>query len=447
MIIEGNAPIAPAAVLEHLRHLLADKRLDLSARNKRFLRYVIEETLEGRQNRIKAYSIATEVFDRPATFDPQTDPVVRIEAGRIRRALERYYAVCEPNARLRISIPKGSYVPAFERVDGDGNSDDEPPYPQDPADRVGRLLPVRWRGLACLTFAVLAIVAASFWAGASVADRWAGQDVAAAPSVTVLPFEDATAPESRSPRSTTMTVEVVRALTAFDAITVSFPAITDAAAAQPDDTAYATDYVLKGVLVSTTAGEGLTAFLIRSDDWRTVWSSSIPLSPDVAVAEHIATTLASPFGVLYSEALKALSDTPGQVTVEPFTCIAQFNEYYLMRDQAAHAAVLDCLERAVEQVPSYAEAWAALSLTLANAYRWPDMRPPRGDVALSRAMEAAEKAVRLSPTSVRALHALAVCRRLGAETKMAISADILHPALPTDDPLLAAEFGTERQAP
>jgi adenylate cyclase len=59
-------------------------------RTRNFLRYVTEETLAGRAERIKAYSIAMEVFGRDQTFDAQNDPVVRIEAGGLRRALERY---------------------------------------------------------------------------------------------------------------------------------------------------------------------------------------------------------------------------------------------------------------------------------------------------------------------------------------------------------------------
>ena len=70
----------PTLVLEQLRRLLDSKEFDASERNRRFLRYVVEETLAGRSERIKAYNIATTVFDRDEGFDPQSDPIVRIEA-------------------------------------------------------------------------------------------------------------------------------------------------------------------------------------------------------------------------------------------------------------------------------------------------------------------------------------------------------------------------------
>jgi hypothetical protein len=86
-------------------------------RNRKFLSYVVEEVLAGRADRIKAYSIAIEVFGRDASFDPQSDPVVRIEAGHVRRELERYYLTGGQRDPLLISIPTGGYVPTFTNRD------------------------------------------------------------------------------------------------------------------------------------------------------------------------------------------------------------------------------------------------------------------------------------------------------------------------------------------
>ena len=71
-------------------------------------------TLAGRANRIKGFSIGVAVFGRDAeTFDPQTDPVVRLEAGRLRRDLERYYLTAGQDDPIVVTVPKGGYVPAF----------------------------------------------------------------------------------------------------------------------------------------------------------------------------------------------------------------------------------------------------------------------------------------------------------------------------------------------
>ena len=85
-----------------------------SRRRQRFLEYVVNETLAGRGDRLKGYNIAVEVFDRPETFDPNVDPIVRIEAGRLRDKLREYYDADGQNDPVRIDLPKGSYAPHIE---------------------------------------------------------------------------------------------------------------------------------------------------------------------------------------------------------------------------------------------------------------------------------------------------------------------------------------------
>ena len=80
-----------------------------------FLRYVVEATLRGSQDRIKGYTIAVEAFGRGDDFNPQDDPIVRVEAMRLRRALQRYYANGGRDDSVRIVLPLGSYVPEFQR--------------------------------------------------------------------------------------------------------------------------------------------------------------------------------------------------------------------------------------------------------------------------------------------------------------------------------------------
>ncbi|MEJ0075480.1 MAG: hypothetical protein WDO17_08540 [Alphaproteobacteria bacterium] len=81
-----------------------------------FLRYVVEATLRGGQDRIKGYTIAVEALGRGDDFDPQNDPIVRVEAMRLRRALQRYYANGGRDDAVQIVLPLGSYVPAFRRA-------------------------------------------------------------------------------------------------------------------------------------------------------------------------------------------------------------------------------------------------------------------------------------------------------------------------------------------
>jgi len=85
-----------------------------SLRLKCFLSFVVEMTLAGKCGRIKAYTIAVEALGRGADFDPQNDPIVRVEAGRLRQALSRYYAEEGRGDRIIIDLPRGSYVPTFQ---------------------------------------------------------------------------------------------------------------------------------------------------------------------------------------------------------------------------------------------------------------------------------------------------------------------------------------------
>ncbi|TJX07263.1 MAG: hypothetical protein E5X43_01680, partial [Mesorhizobium sp.] len=105
--------LAPEDCRAQLARILNSADFDATGRERRFLSHVVEETLAGRGDRIKAYSIAVEVFGRDMSFDPQTDPIVRIEAGHLRRGLERYYLTAGHDDPILITIPKGGYVPTF----------------------------------------------------------------------------------------------------------------------------------------------------------------------------------------------------------------------------------------------------------------------------------------------------------------------------------------------
>jgi hypothetical protein len=72
------------AIREQLVRILNSGPFHQSQRRQRFLEYLVNETLAGRGERLKGYNVALEVFDRPETFDPTVDPLVRIEAARLR---------------------------------------------------------------------------------------------------------------------------------------------------------------------------------------------------------------------------------------------------------------------------------------------------------------------------------------------------------------------------
>jgi TolB-like protein len=107
------------AIRQQLDRILHSGPFLQSRRRQRFLEYLVNETLAGRSERLKGYTIALEVFDRPETFDPTVYPLVRIEAARLREKLREYYDTDGQGDPIQIDLPKGSYTPHIEfRTEG-----------------------------------------------------------------------------------------------------------------------------------------------------------------------------------------------------------------------------------------------------------------------------------------------------------------------------------------
>jgi len=100
-------------VLGGLERILANGDFDASPRSRAFIRFIVEETLAGRQEGLTQAAIATRVFGRREDFDPTVDPIVRIQAGRLRRSLERYYLLTGAGDPVRIELPRGMYIPVL----------------------------------------------------------------------------------------------------------------------------------------------------------------------------------------------------------------------------------------------------------------------------------------------------------------------------------------------
>ncbi|EJZ20240.1 hypothetical protein RCCGEPOP_16143, partial [Rhizobium sp. Pop5] len=101
-------------VQQQLERILSSPEFRLPERARRFLEFVVTETLAGRRDYLKAFTIAQAVFGRDANFDAQQDPCVRIEAGRLRRELEHYYLTAGGADRIVITVPRGGYAPVFD---------------------------------------------------------------------------------------------------------------------------------------------------------------------------------------------------------------------------------------------------------------------------------------------------------------------------------------------
>ena len=175
--IEGAANLYTeeqiAEILSQLERLVENSHFSHSKRFPSFLRFIIQEELEGRGDQLKERTLGIEVFGRDAGYDTTADPIVRVTAAEIRKRIAQYYQEPGHTDELRISLPPGSYLPHFvwprsEAVETPGAAAHEPavepdasPLPDQweatPADRLGRGRFIRnaW-GVAALLILVLA---------------------------------------------------------------------------------------------------------------------------------------------------------------------------------------------------------------------------------------------------------------------------------------------------
>ena len=138
-----SAPPGPEnaiAVLEELDRILASPFFKNCPRSRQFLEYVVRHKLEGRAEKLKERTIGTEVFQRASAYATGEDPVVRVQAGEVRRRLEHYYQALPSRPAVRIELQPGSYAPniSWTSADSDSASGDHAPSP----DQVRRI-PIR----------------------------------------------------------------------------------------------------------------------------------------------------------------------------------------------------------------------------------------------------------------------------------------------------------------
>ena len=108
-----SSATAPDEIRRQLDKLLASPWFARSGRMCRFLRFGVERALAGTGNEIKEYLVGVEVYDRASSYDPRVDPIVRVEARRLRAKLDSYYASAGKNDAVLIKFPKGAYAATF----------------------------------------------------------------------------------------------------------------------------------------------------------------------------------------------------------------------------------------------------------------------------------------------------------------------------------------------
>lgn len=455
----------PAPVREQLERILGSSEFLGSDRVRRFLRYVVEETLAGRANRIKAFSVAIAAFDRDESFDPQADPIVRIEAGRLRRSLERYYLTAGAGDPVRIQIPKGGYVPTFTWQGSQGSGD---PAGVLPGEVPAAAVPASARGAAprrsALSRPLVSIVAVPVVLLVAVAALWttvvSDEPVPVLetrpnlpqPSVAVLSFSLSGGENPVASLSSGMTAELVRELSRYSSIFVLGPQSLRRFGASPDVTVVGEQsgagFVLSGnihhlgqkIRVDVQLSDASTGAVAWAEAYERDFAVEGVFDLQTEIAQDVVRQIGQPQGAIARFDWKRTRGTAPE-TWDAYDCVVQADDLHRrVLPPALAPEIRACLHLAVAREPAYADAWVMLALIEIDALRFtPGALIPQGsgDTALA----AAQRAVELAPDSGRAHLALMMGLFFRGEVEQALAEGELAARLSPRDPDILGEVG------
>jgi adenylate cyclase len=359
-----------------LTRILASESFAHAGRASDFLRFVVEQTLAGAGPRLKGYSIGVEVFGRPSDFDPRTDPLVRVEAGRLRRRLAQYYSSEGADDPIRIRLPRGNYVVTCEhsRPPGDAEPGSAAPVAKRPTTSVPWRLSVA--ALALLLVGAVGVIASQQGA---LSETSGPLEVVREPERTdwarlvVVPFENLTADPELGDVAAVMTEEVMLALDPLDLYVVAGQAREPGRSGVHALTDAPRSYVLTGSVRGTAGAPRITARLIEADSGRQLWTWSYAeaqatsqlLSLQELVARDVA-ALAGPYGPIFEAELTRARAR--RYEPELRDCLVVYYDYRRRIDAAAHTEALRCFEQVSARRPRVAQVWAGQALLHLDSY-------------------------------------------------------------------------------
>jgi TolB-like protein/Tfp pilus assembly protein PilF len=422
----GNPPSADDIGAE-LERILASPDLQASARRRDFLRYVVEETLSGRADRLKGFSIAVSVFGRDETFDAQTDPVVRLEARRLRRDLDCYYVDAGNQNPLRISIPKGSYVPNFEwqevnrRAPGRGEADapaaDEQSEKSQPrsfgALAAGGFARSRNSGVFALIVLVAAIATFSWY----MTGQKAPAAVSGGPGIAVLPFESLGSSENGQYIAAGISQDLVGELMRFPGFRLYLPPRDSEMTAEMPQTNTGTEagvsYVVRGSVREDKNQVRVWAQVSTVETGQVLWAETFdrPLQPEALIklqselTAEIATALGQPYSAVNSD-FSRRAEMQAVASMQSYVCVQRAYGYRRSFSRAQFGPVLQCLQETIRRDPGYSDAWAMLGWLYLDAGRYEFDGADAVQANYEKAFQAASRATSLAPDDALGLKAL-----------------------------------------
>jgi adenylate cyclase len=376
----GNT-LSSKAVQDELERIFSSPDFEASQRSKDFLRYVVEETLSGRGFTLKGYTIATHVFGRGRDFDPTLDPIVRIEAGKLRRALERYYLVTGHRNPVHIEIPKGTNVPVFHEQ----------------AERVSD---------------EITIGRTSHKSGSE--GSW--------PTVLVRPLKNLTEDPELSYWGMGLATELATEITRCQEIRVLMYGAEGQARRASDSIAR---FVVGGSVRTDRAGIKVAVHLIDTKTNEQIWSDTHQSDFEAArvfafqeeVAQVIIAKIAGEHGIIYKTLSSESRNNPPS-ELKAYEAILRYYEYNRSFTSENFRRAFEALQNAKDIEPGCGLVWSMLGRLYGNIY---SLELPGFETALEKAVLFSEKGVQLNPESQRARAILAFARMFSDEIPAALA--------------------------
>lgn len=386
-------------VRAELERVLAAPGFREAGRLTPFLRHLVERALEGETAGLKESVLGVEVFQRAADYDPRTDPIVRVEARRLRARLEEYYQGEGAANTVRLTLPKGGYVPVFQVVE------------QGPG-RGGETV-FRMKKAALLAGVLVPMLAV----GLLIVARWGGTP--GPPEVTavaVLPFRSLNAEPANDYFAEGMTEELIDRLGRLPELSVAARGLTagyrgDNVDPRAAARALGVSVVVEGSVRRQQDRLRVSARLVDAATGSALWTEVYdrPAGDVFAIQDEIAASVAN--------ALRVRVKPPVAPVPSRYTANLEAYQSYLKARQQANRYSAEGLEQAVRHYrealavqTDYAPALAGLSQVYALAFYY-NALPPGVDPAEPRRL--AERAIAIDPALAEAHAALGMVLGVG----------------------------------
>ncbi len=389
-----------------LEKILASPGFANAERLSRFLRYTVEETLNGQTDKLKESLLGIDVFGRKPSYDPRVDAVVRTEAVKLRARLREYYESEGREDEIVIDLPKGGYIPAFRHREKPSS---KLPRRSSPSRTRRR----EWKP-AVATVLVVAFLAASVYLISKARTRSAGASSPQLASIAVLPFADLSPDHDQEYFCDGMTEEIIDALAKVNGFRVVARTSSFAfKGKQQDIREIGKKLNVATVLEGSVRKDGnrlrVTAQLNSVADGYHLWSETYEreLKDVFTVQDEISRAIVDTLQLKLANS--ARQPRPPSANVEAYDLYLQGRYHWSRwRSEGAERAI-EYFQQAIQKDPNYAAAYSGL----ADSYAWMGFfgaLPP--NEAMPKARQAALKALALDDTLAAAHTSLGYVKSL-----------------------------------